>query len=177
MAPYSLSVITQGGQGPRTSDHHLPRASLCAHPRSPQQVPPLVCPLSSLSSATTWPHALWSISARLPHALSATPRHYKDHRAQSLSGCITPLTTNHQEPAMDSVSPSIPELTTTEVVALLLSLYAEGNPLNFGNETVIKCIFHICRQPEGTFRALGPDRKSTRLNSSHSGESRMPSSA
>lgn len=67
---------------------------------------------------------------------------------------------------MDSVSPSVPELTTTEVVALLLSLYAEGNPLNFGNETVIKCIFHICRQPEGTFRALGPHAEYVPSNSS-----------
>ena len=35
--------------------------------------------------------------------------------------------------------------------------------------------FAVCR--EADWRVLGLDRKSTRLNSSHSGQSRMPSSA
>ena len=33
------------------------------------------------------------------------------------------------------------------------------------------------REESGVWRVIGRDRKSTRLNSSHSGESRMPSSA
>ena len=37
---------------------------------------------------------------------------------------------------------------------------------------------HLVLRPEpGAQEGLGPDRKSTRLNSSHSGQSRMPSSA
>ena len=36
---------------------------------------------------------------------------------------------------------------------------------------------HTEAQKKGTQGAWAPDRKSTRLNSSHSGESRMPSSA
>ena len=44
-------------------------------------------------------------------------------------------------------------------------------------EFTIDTFTNLIRQAQGTYRDWETDRKSTRLNSSHSGESRMPSSA
>ena len=53
----------------------------------------------------------------------------------------------------------------------------EYNPLSFLNEDKIDKNPAVICQSFSFEAIIGGDRKSTRLNSSHSGESRMPSSA
>ena len=63
---------------------------------------------------------------------------------------------------------------------LVKQLIADGVPID---GVGFQCHFIVGEVPTSfqtvleQFTALGLDRKSTRLNSSHSGESRMPSSA
>ena len=49
--------------------------------------------------------------------------------------------------------------------------------MKYDEEPNIKCVIYGKRWKLNSYRDWETDRKSTRLNSSHSGESRMPSSA
>ena len=55
---------------------------------------------------------------------------------------------------------------------LLLSSCEKGGPMDTGQENLTQSLAAV----QSSVTNL-PDRKSTRLNSSHSGQSRMPSSA
>ena len=63
-------------------------------------------------------------------------------------------------------------------LVLSLTIYCLVFPNSFvGENTPIKLFFCTLFYMLGTLAMIGGDRKSTRLNSSHANESRMPSSA
>ena len=108
--------------------------------------------------------------AGAPHAINMSL--FKNLR-YDLAKDLTPISAIASFPSLIAVHPSVPVRSVKELVALAK---ARPGALNFGSAGN-GSPNHLSMELFKTMAKVDIDRKSTRLNSSHSDRSRMPSSA